>query len=297
MVDKNLHNLLASDHKLWLGIFHRCLNHKAHCVQRVKDPLYPCLNLWKSHLHGIPVHHGILRGDVDDARLPFGFDACFTAYVRRAFALMFGTRCGMCGCRYRHEPYWSLRMRVCKLCMEANTISPEELCHTYGVDYSDLILRIKGSVFYCTASNSGSDDRVRLQSMRAADLRMRNFTYLFWMPHLSVYLDFTTLARRQVQSKAAASVLSGVFRRAWIAVLRRKYAAGERHIDCLLLHLKRNERRRITNRYGLAVVSGGPSWAFPERAHSGNCKFSARNYGRLMAYFYRTMETSEDCVV
>ena len=67
--------------------------------------------------------------------LPPTFNDFFTSNVRRA------TRCSMCGCRYRHEPYWSLRMRVCRLCMEANTVSSEELCFKYWVDYSDLILK------------------------------------------------------------------------------------------------------------------------------------------------------------
>jgi hypothetical protein len=100
MVDKNLNHILTTDHAFWLKKFKSTFFYKAFCVNLVEDPLYPALRLWKTHLHGIPMHCGAIRGDRDDASLPFGFDASFTSYVRRAFALMHGTCCGMCGCRY-----------------------------------------------------------------------------------------------------------------------------------------------------------------------------------------------------
>jgi hypothetical protein len=296
MVDKNLRHIIASDHQFWLKIFKRSLYQKSYCVQEVKDPLYPSLRLWKSHLHGIPVHGGALRGDHDEATLGFAFDKCFTSYVRRAFALMNGTRCGMCGCRYRHEPYWSLRMRVCRLCMEANTISSDELCHKYGVDYSDLVTEIAGKVFYFTASNSGKDDRVGLHCILSGN-GMRNFTYLFWVPHLTRYIDLPALYHRQNMRKKAAKTLSAAIQRRWI-LHQRNFYADKKHnsIDCLVLALRRNERRRCTNRYGICTVTGGPSWSFPERPHNGHCKFTARNLRALPAY-YRLVETFSDCVV
>jgi hypothetical protein len=298
MVDKNLYNLISTDHAFWLKVFKRCLNNKAFCVQEVKDPLYPSLRLWKSNLHGIPVHCGILRGDPDDANLGFAFDKCFTSYVRRAYALLNGTRCGMCGCRYRHDAYWSLRMRVCRLCMEANTVSSEELCCKYGVDFSDLALKISKQAFFFTACNSGKDDRVNLQYIDSRSLFCRNFTYLFWRPHLSKFLDLPALYQQQRQRKQAARFLSIVLQRRWILQQRYVFATTKQHysIDCLVLVIRRNERKRSTHRYGLSNVTGGPMWSFPERPLCGHSKFTARN-GRSMSAFCQLVDVSVDCVV
>ena len=302
MVDRNLRGLIANDHGYWLKIFRWHLSNKAFCVQEVKDPLYPCLRLWKSGLHGVPVHMGVLRGDSDDAALGFGFDEAFTSYVRRAFAITYGTRCGMCGNRYRHEPYWSLRMRVCRLCVEANTVSSEELYHKYGVDYSDLLVQVVGKVFVFQAANTGKDDRVGLHCMGIADLRNRAFTYLFWVPHLSKLIDLPSLCQQQTARKEAAAVLSGALRRRWILGQRQHFALQDKNraIDCLVLRLKRNERNHLTQHnsryFGPPFVVGGPYWAFNCRAHSGKCKFTARNGQALPAYF-RMLETAADCVV
>ena len=297
MVDKNLHHLISTDHAFWLEKFKRCLSNKAFCVQEVKDPLYPALRLWKSHLHGIPVHHGVLRGDHDDKTLGFAFDTCFTSYVRRAFALVNGTRCGMCGCRYRHDLYWSLRMRVCRLCMEANTVSSAELFHKYGVDYSDLIVKITGKVFYFTACNSGKDDRVALHSSQGADVGLRNFTYLFWKPHLVNFLDLPALCQQQTCRREAAVTLSVMIQRRWILQQRFDFADKPHNsIDCLLLVLRRNERKRVTHRYGVRNIDGGPSWSFPDRPRCGKCKFVARNE-RPLPFYYRLIESSTDYVV
>jgi hypothetical protein len=305
MVDRNLRRVITTDHKYWLRIFKWHLSNKAYCVQEVKDPLYPCLRLWKSGLHGVPVHNGILRGDPDDAALGFGFDEAFTSYVRRAFALTYGTRCGMCGNRYRHEVYWSLRMRVCRLCVEANTVSSEELYHKYGVDYSDLLMQVAGRVFMFQVANTGKDDRVGLHCMRVADLRNRAFTYLFWVPHLSKLIDLPALCQQQLLRKEAAAVLSAALQQRWILGQRQHFALTDkkRAIDCLVLRLKRNERSRLVqhnNRFfgWPPYVVGGPYWAgfSTAIAHCGKCKFTARNAEPLPCYF-RLLETAADCVV
>ena len=171
MVDKNLNHLISTDNQLWVSKFKKEIKNTAYCIRSINDPIYPNLRLWKSHLTGMPVYTGPLRGDSDDSSLGFAFDACFSSYVRRVYALKNGTRCGMCGCRHKHDPYWSLRMRVCRLCMEGNSISGELLSRKYGLDYSDLLMQHKGKFFYY-GSNSAtvSDDRVSLHGMTKADL-------------------------------------------------------------------------------------------------------------------------------
>jgi hypothetical protein len=295
MVDKNLYHLISTDHVFWLKQFKRHLSNKAFCVQQVSDPLYPSLRLWKSHLHGIPVHSGILRGDHDDALLPFGFDQCFTSYVRRAFALANGTRCGMCGCRYRHEPYWSLRMRVCRLCVEANTLSSDELCCKYGVDFSDLVVQLKGRIFFFPLSNSGRDDRLQMHYLSKTQ---KTFTYLFWKPHLEQFLDLSSLCQKQKQRKQAVQLLCTAIKRRWILHQRSIYAVKMQHysIDCLVLSIRRNERSRVVNRYGMQVVKGGPSWAFSDRTQCGFSKFTARN-NKPIAAFCQTINDGVDSVV
>jgi hypothetical protein len=91
MVDKNLYHLIKRDHKLWLSIFKREIFNQAYCVRTIKDPLFPELRLLKSHLHGFPVYAGPMDNLTPN----------FSNYVRRVFALQHGTRCGMCGCRYK----------------------------------------------------------------------------------------------------------------------------------------------------------------------------------------------------
>lgn len=303
MVDKNLRGIITSDHQLWIGIFKSKINQLSTCIQEIKDPLYTGMRLWKAHLNGIPVYNGVLPGDPSDYLLPPTFNDLFTSYVRRAFALMHGTRCGMCGCRYRHEPYWSLRMRVCRLCMEANTVSSEELCFKYGVDYSDLILKAANKVFYFIAVNSGKDDRVGMHYhhstkwLSAEFHHNRNYLHLFWVPHLRNLLDIPALYQQQKKRKEAAVILSTALQRSYILQQRHIYA-NKKHttIDCLVLIIRRNERKRLTNPYGLAVIPGGPSWSFPERPRCGHTKFTARN-GKPLPVFYRLIESCSDCVV
>jgi hypothetical protein len=244
------------------------------------------------------VHTGIVRGDHDEAKLPFGFDSCFTSYVRRAYALIKGTRCGMCGCRHRHEIYWSLRMRVCRLCMEANTVSAEELSFKFGVDYSDLITVFARKIFFFAACNSGRDDRVDMRYVNSRIHGYRNFTYLFWVPHLKALIDLPALCQQQCIRKRSAALLSAAVQRRWILQQRFVFATAKLHysIDCLVLAIKRNEKKRITNSYGLPNASGGPAWSFPERSKSGKCKIAART-GHCMSYYLHLQDTSVDCPV
>ncbi len=298
MVDKNLYNLISTDHTFWLGVFKREIRHTAYCVRAIKDSIYPNLRLWKPSLTGLPVHNGPLRGDPDDSSLGFAFDTCFTSYVRRVFALKHGTRCGMCGCRHRHDLYWSLRMRVCRLCMVNNTISGEALSRKYGVDYSDMIMQHKGKFFYYSCNLSNSEDRVSMHNMTRTDVNNRNTTLMFWLPHLKKFLDFHALYQEHAVRKKAAVVLTNAVRKRWMLQQRNIFGTKKAHysIDCLLLAIYRNEKKRFTNPYGSASAPGGPAWAFSDYPRSGLSKVAARNEENLTV-FYRLLWEYEDCVV
>ena len=301
MVDKNLNYLICNDNKLWVAKFNKEIKNTAYCVSAIKDPIYPNLRLWKPHFTGLPVYTGPLRGDSDDSSLGFAFDACFSSYVRRVYALKHGTRCGMCGCRHRHDPYWSLRMRVCRLCMEGNSISGESLSRKYGVDYSDMLIKHKGEFFfYACASNSivvSSDDRVSLHGMTKADLELRNTSYMFWLPHLRTFLDLPTLYQQQNERRLAAVLLSNVVKRRWSTLQQNIFGTVKAHcsVDCLLLALYRNEKKRIAHPISTTTSPGGPSWAF-SGSFMGVSKISSRN-GEATSHFHRLIVDYEDWVV
>ena len=310
MVDKNLNHLITTDDKLWVGIFKREIKSHAYCVRSISDSMYPNLRLWKPHLTGLPVYVGPLRGDSDDCKLGSDFDASFSSYVRRVFALKHGTRCGMCGCRYRHEPYWSLRMRVCRLCINDNTVTGEVLSRKYGVDYSDMLVKHKGKFFFFNITTSNSDDRVSLHGMTKSDVVSRFSVHMFWLPHLRKFLDFPALYQQQVERRQAAVVLSNAIKRRWNVASRKVFGTVKAHhsIDCLLVALQRNEKKRLINPYGSSGSSGsssssgisgnpsGPAWCFPEHPHGGKCKLSART-GVDPTQYYRMMVDFDDSVV
>ena len=298
MVDKNLNHLISTDNKLWLDKFKREIKYTAYCIRTIQDPIFPNLRLWKPHINGLPVYTGPLRGDPDDSSLGFAFDACFSSYVRRVYALKHGTRCGMCGCRHRHDPYWSLRMRVCRLCMEGNSISGELLSRKYGVDYSDLLVKHKGKFFYYSCSVAG-DDRVSVQGMTSADVQSRRNTYMFWLPHLKTFLDLPALCQQQSAAKQAAVLLSNALKRRWGTLQRNIFGTDKAHysVDCLLLVLYRNEKKRLMNPEHLDGPAGGSAWAFTEfSSRKGTSKFTARN-GEPTCLFRRLIVDYEDWVV
>lgn len=196
--------------------------------------------------------------------------------------------------RYRHEPYWSLRMRVCRLCVEANTLSADELHRKYGVDYSDYVCDFKNKVFVFTLNTPSKDDRLSIYYKESGP---RQTIYLFWKPHLEKFLDLPALCQQQKRRKAAAVTLSAVLSRRYILHMRLIYGGRLQHhsIDSLLLALRRNERARHPHCFNDACL-GGPFWAFTERSHKGQCKFTARS-GKPVVTFNAAMQGLVDSVV
>ena len=271
MVDKNLSHTIRSDEALWRSVFRSHVFRSAYASNEIKQARFPGLRLYKSGLTGVPVHMGILRGDPDDYKLPACFDAVFSAYVRKAFALLYGQRCGLCGCRWHHEPYWSLGMRLCRLCVSGNVVSGWELFNTYGVHFYDIINEIKGKVFYFMQQCGVAQDKTPAFRVRSVDLSHKLSVWVFWRPHLQTCLDLPALYRQQQQRRVAALLLCAVVRRSRVLGLRREFGhygkQGRRSFDCLVMALYKEERRRElageTSRLGQPTfVPGGGDWAF-----------------------------------
>jgi hypothetical protein len=285
MVDKGLAWRLQSDHALWAQAFKKHIYRCSHLDRQVRQTRFPSLKLNKAGLLGIPVHTGAVRGDHDAQTLPEGFDVEFTNYTRKAFALMWGHRCGLCGCRWHHEPYWSLGMRVCKLCMANNLMTSWELLDRYGTHYADISNLIgRGRVFYFFQEFGAKQDSLPPHCALPSDHTNRRCMWVFWRPHLEKLIDLPALYRDQKVRKAAAAFLTGVMRRARIFCLRRGVEVAEKRkrseggqeeekrwrwlsVDRLVMELYRDERRSTAlvpwrlSRTDFPSI-GGADWAF-----------------------------------
>ena len=293
MVDKNLRSLLAAERTIWIRIFKRFLFSTAYLTNKVVSPEHPLLNLYKGGLNGIPVHMGRIRTDPDGASLPPEFDASFASYVRKAFALHCVDRCGLCGCRHRHDAYWSLGMRVCQLCMADNTLSSWELVDKYGVHYFDIMRDISGKVFYFRLPASVKQHRVAFHTERSCQLMSKSSLSLlmFWRPHLEKLLDLPALYREQRLRREATWYLCAVLRRSRVYRLRCEHAKRPlRSPDCLVMALFGEERKRrcvpYKGRWEMSssyFTPGDGSWAFWEAPRCGRSRHQRRHGERVEA--------------
>ena len=270
-VSRNLRLTLAAEHLLWDKVFRKYIFTAAYNTTKIYATEYPGLSLYKPGLVGVAVHMGRLRTDPDGASLPPEFDESFSAYTRKAFALTIVDRCGMCGCRHRHDAYWSLGMRVCRLCMAEYSISNWELVDKYGVHYYDIIRSITGKVFYFTMQATLGEPRLSFDTVMGSQVIGKRPLLMFWRPHLEKLLDLPVLYQEQKQRKASAVLLCAILRRMRVYKLRREHAKHPiRSPDCLVMKLFNEERRRACCPYvskwanpNFAFVRPGDgSWAF-----------------------------------
>lgn len=133
--------------------------------------------------------------------------------------------CGMCGTtRYQTKPYWSLGMRVCRQCIQANLISSTVLYERFWISlkqnirgYTSFADMIHLNTFYFRADTTPYQ---RLEySTDPLDFPThggKRTVYFFWKPHLSMMLDFELLALEAREKDQAASVIRGFARRAGV---------------------------------------------------------------------------------
>jgi hypothetical protein len=272
MVDKNLYSVLKNDHVLWLALYKKHVYRTAFCQSRVNDLRYPGLMLYKSGLTGLAIHTGALKGDANFTA-SFAFEESFTSYARRAFALKFGTRCGMCGYRHRNDIYWSLGMRVCKLCFGHNMVSSTSLFYDYGIYLYELINDHPGQIFYCQLAPLWNEPRIPYYHLNSRELDIRVSRYMAWKPHLERLVDLPAKYKEQKQRQAAVNLLSSVVKRTWITQLRKRVGAKCRPsayimVNEMYMHEKNRTMNDMSNEARRWTVGGG-SWAFFGR-HRGN---------------------------
>jgi hypothetical protein len=191
-----------------------------------------------------------------------------TAYIRKWFGLQFGNRCGMCGCRFRHDIYWSLGMRVCKLCVAAHSVSAYHMEQEYGLNYVEVAAGARNRIFYYSLAAGPTEDRVAVHAAHPSHVQRKVTSYMFWLPHLKAHHDLPALKLLQGERRRAAAVLAGAVRRRWLQGVRAGLALRSRcSIDCFLVAAYRNERRLLSAPYKRPGMEGramGIEWAFPE---------------------------------
>lgn len=265
MVDKNLNNVLVNNHVLWLTIYKKYIYRTAFCQSRVMDHRYPGLMLFKSGLTGLAIHTGALKGDVNFTA-SFAFEESFTSYARRVFALKFGTRCGMCGYRHRNDVYWSLGMRVCRLCFGQNTISSTSLFYDYGIYFYELANDHPDQIFYCQLTPLWNEARIHYSQIKRGELDIRVGRYMIWKPHLDSLVDLPAKYQEQKQRRAAVNLLSSVIKRKWITQLRHRVGSKTRPSAYLLVNeIYTHEKKRVMNDVGNEAKNwtvGGGGWSF-----------------------------------
>lgn len=166
MVSKGVRQTLLSDHLFWQRLFARDFHVKAYLYQRVRDPRFPELRLWKADLTSLARYIGPLHiyASAKEEQLPP--KEALTSYICKWFALQYGPRCGVCGCRHRHEPYWSLGMRVCRLCMAGNSLSAYEMSRDYALEYTAVASKARHRIWYYSVAAGLGEDRVPFTGVR-----------------------------------------------------------------------------------------------------------------------------------
>ena len=286
MVSRGVRAALLAEKAMWVRIFRRSLFSTAYLTTKVYSPEYPGLSLHKGGLNGIPVHMGRIRTDPDGASLPPEFDEAFCAYTRKAFALTCVDRCGLCGCRHRHDAYWSLGMRVCRLCVADNSVSSWELVSKYGVHYYDIIRDITGKVFYYFLPASLGDPRMPLDGTLSLHVAAKWNLIMFWRPHREKVLDLPALYQEQGRRRGSALLVCALLRRLRVYSLRREHARHAlRSPDCLVLRLFLEEKRRLCNPYTSKWANphisnykpGDGAWAFWDPPVCGKSRHQLRH--------------------
>jgi hypothetical protein len=144
-------------------------------------------------------------------------------------------RCGMCGsARYATKPFWSLGMRVCKFCVQANTVSNTVLFRKYWIRLGGPVLgncsfidAIVGRVLYFECRTT-PHQRLEYSSNPMDYPGGTNTHWFFWMPHLMEVLDMERLRREAEDKQAAASKIKSAVRQ---TLLRRTLFSDKKRVD------------------------------------------------------------------
>lgn len=159
---------------------------------------------------------------LDDDADPFDRSQALHVY-RKITALRCSPCCGMCGTtRHASKPFWSLGMRVCKYCMQANLISNIVLYQRYWLrldapvqQYKSLIEAVAGRVFYFPEALTPRQ-RLEYSTDKMDYPGGKRLVWFFWKPHLEKVLDLSALHREAREKQQAARVVRAVCKRALV---------------------------------------------------------------------------------
>lgn len=142
---------------------------------------------------------------------------------RKITALCASPCCGMCGTtRHATKPFWTLGMRICKYCVQANLVSNLALYHRYWVamdrpvqGHVTFVDRVVGNVFFFSEC---------LTPLARMDYSIDNIDFpggkrnviFFWKPHLEKLLDMDLLAREATVKHRSAAAVKAFVRRALV---------------------------------------------------------------------------------
>jgi hypothetical protein len=170
-------------------------------------------------------------------------------FVWRKIAVMQAVQCcGMCGTvRHQTKPYWSLGMRVCRQCVQANLISSIVLYERFWITFKH---EIRGHISFADLVHLNTfyfrthvTPHQRLEySTDPLDFPVgggSRAVWFFWKPHLSMILDFELLALEAREKDRAAAVIRGFARRA--RLLRILAGTSRRTSD----FLQRKDKRTV----------------------------------------------------
>lgn len=137
---------------------------------------------------------------IDLPALPREQILALSRHSRKRVCLQEAQRCGVCGARRHHYPFWGLGMRVCKLCLKQNLVSGSALYLDYGIDFTrdQLVRSMADRVFFFGVEKKDAFVRDYF-SHNPADFAAPappGEQTFFWKPHLARLIDLPAAADR-----------------------------------------------------------------------------------------------------
>ena len=175
-------------------------------------------------------------------------------YVHRKITVLrASTCCGMCGTtRYTTKPFWSLNMRVCSECLQANLVSHLVLYERYWQQLDRPVQRhptfidaVAGTTFYFTETVT-AHQRLEYSSDRIDFPGGRKTLWFFWRPHLEKVVDMDLLAREAKAKHAAAVTVRAMARRCLVLRTLGRVPSGNRKCPTTMTSYSNLRKHRRT---------------------------------------------------
>ena len=160
---------------------------------------------------------------IDLAALPSDQILELSRHSRRRVSLQVAQRCGLCGARRNHYPFWALGMRVCKVCLKQNLVSGSALYLDYGLDFTraELFRSIAPSVFFFGIEKKAAQIRDYF-SHNPADFvapHLQGEHTFFWKPHLRMAVDLPAAAHRLCLARSLVPRLTAAIRALYVRLV------------------------------------------------------------------------------